>query len=59
MSIETTAEELETLMMHLAANPADGPVRISVDEETRSLVSEWMSHGNPTKVGPAVTKPLP
>lgn len=59
MGIEATADELKFLVRHLEAHPADGPVRLSVDEETGSLVSEWDSHGHPTKAGPTVTKPLP
>jgi hypothetical protein len=57
--IEATGDEIDLLSGHLLANPLDGPIRLSVDEETGSLVAEWISHGNPTKIGPAVTKPLP
>jgi hypothetical protein len=55
--IETTADEIDLLSGHLMANPTDGPIRLSV-AENGSLVAEWTSRGNPTRVGPTLTKPL-
>lgn len=57
-AIEATQDEIDLLLGHLMANNADGAIRLSNDERG-ALVAEWTSHGSPTKLGPAVSKPLP
>lgn len=55
--IEAPADEIDLVAKQLQVNPADGPVRLTVDENG-SLIAEWTSGGTPTKVGPAITRPL-
>jgi hypothetical protein len=54
--IDTTADQIVTVADHLAANPADGPVRLAV-ADNGSLLAEWTSGGRPTSVGPTWTVP--
>jgi hypothetical protein len=49
---------MRALAGHLAINPPDGAIRLTVSENG-SLLSEWMSGGERVSIGEVTTRPLP